>query len=470
MGIDELSERREYDGYWWLPRDGAAGVPSDASRLTGRLIIEDGRVELKTLGKFGHEVLSETHGRVVHSPVPASVPRVLGFTADGKPVTLEGCSPTTSSERFPGISTATYRAGAALMGAWFEEGEEVSFDEIAVRTATLDAWVGVSGFSQETRFKVSEDGAVVMGIESTEVRFEPPERIEMELGDGAKAWIDFTYSIGGVHGFATEATLRQRASLHLHPKRPINLSDVFRTVVMLRNFLSLAIGTSERVLSVVGYRDELRHEPSGSRIPVELYWEIPHNAPRRARSVDPSQMLFTLGQAEPDVGAVLRAWFVKHDTFKPVLNLYFSVLHHPDLYLDVRFLTCAQAIETYDFRRRDSNERTPLARRIRAVLDECPDVSARIVGSSAEPDDFVRTFVDSRNYYTHYTPRLERRATKGAALLLLFTQLRAILEMVFLRELGFSAESIDEVLERCGRYREIAHFRDVVQAGGKGAA
>jgi hypothetical protein len=467
MDVEEFAERREYEGYWWLPRDGAAGVPS-AAALTGRLAIEEGRGELKTLGNFGHQVLSRARDRVVYSPMPTSVPRVLGLTEDGKAITLEGCNPTASSERFPGISSATYRAYVALVGAWFEEGEEVSFDEICVRTATLDAWVGVSGFQQEIRFKAPDDASVVTGIESTEVRFEPPEQIEIELGDGAKAWIDFSYSVGGVHRFATDVTLRQRAWFHFGPKQPIDLPEVFRTVGMLRNFLSLAIGRSERVLSVIGYRDDLRHEPSGARVPVELYWEIPHNAPRRAQPVDPSEMLFTLHQAERDVGALLRTWFRKHDNFEPVLNLYFGVLHHPDLYLDVRFLTYAQAIETYDFRRRDPRRRT-LDQRIRAVLAECPEVSARIVGSGSDRDKFVRLFKDSRNYYTHYTPDLQRRAAKGAALFLLFTQLRAILEMSLLRELGFPAGSIDQILERCGRYGEIEHFRKVAHAAhGKG--
>jgi hypothetical protein len=105
------------------------------------------------------------------------------------------------------------------------------------------------------------------------------------------------------------------------------------------------------------------------------------------------------------------------------------------------------------------NYRT-LDERIRAVLAACPDVSAKIVGATdIEEEAFVRLFKRSRNWYTHYTPKLKKQAAVGADLLLLTVQLRAIIEMSLLKELGFSDEAIDQSLERVRRYSEIRHFR-----------
>jgi hypothetical protein len=462
--------------------------------LAGRLAIAEGGAELAVLENFGHGVLAEAQGEMVFSPVPVDVPRVLGLSADGKAITLENCRAISAPMSFPGISRATYRASAAIVGAWFADGEEISFDEIAIRTASLDAWVAVTGFSQATQFTMDESGSVATGIASAEVQLSPPARIDIALEDRGDAWIDFRYTVGGVHQLTTEVTLRQEAWFHYRPRAPFALPEVFQLAGKVRNFISLAIGKSETVASVFGYRDDLCHGSARARIPIELHWQIPHNPPPPARPVHPTEMLFTLGEAEPDIGAVLTKWLAQHDTFEPVLNLYFGVLHHADLYLDVKFLAYAQALETYDFRRRDPHEldsaahrdrmasvvasapedwrewlRMRLAssnywtldQRVRAVLSECPDVSARIVGTGAERDKFIRMFKNSRNYYTHYAPRLERHAATGAALYLLFVQLRAIIEMSLLRELGFATESIDRTLERCGRYREIAHFRDV---------
>jgi hypothetical protein len=80
----------------------------------------------------------------------------------------------------------------------------------------------------------------------------------------------------------------------------------------------------------------------------------------------------------------------------------------------------------------------------------------KIVGApSRERSAFISRFVDSRNYYTHYSPELENKAATGTALYLLVVQLRAIIEMSLLRELGFSCEAIDAILERVRRYDEI---------------
>ena len=99
----------------------------------------------------------------------------------------------------------------------------------------------------------------------------------------------------------------------------------------------------------------------------------------------------------------------------------------------MRFLTYAQAVETYDYRRRGASTRLNLDRRVRDVLDQCPRVSARIVGATnSERDAFVTLFKQSRNYYTHYNPNLEKKAATGAALFLLFKQLQAIIEMSLL--------------------------------------
>ena len=309
------------------------------------------------------------------------------------------------------------------------------------------------------------------------------------------ARITFTCNFGTVVPEAPKVTLRQTAWLHYTPPERLRLAEALALIGSVRNFLSLAIGQSETIESVKGYRDDVaRERPDGSRVrlPIELYWRIPHNPDAPQRRSTPFDVLFTLPQAKPDIGAVLRAWFERQEIFEPVLNLYFGMLHHPNMYLEVRFLSLAQAVETYDFRRRDpyelpekeheerlkevldstpdehrdwlrmrllsSNYRT-LDARIRSVLAECPEVAARIVGRSEEEQGaWVTLFKHTRNYHTHYTPALERKAAKGARLHLLVVQLNAIVEMSLLRELGFGEHEIIEILDRVQRFARIQHF------------
>ena len=101
--------------------------------------------------------------------------------------------------------------------------------------------------------------------------------------------------------------------------------------------------------------------------------------------------------------------------------------------------------------------------RIADVLDQCKTVYKRIIGpTAAERDAFIEAVKVSRNYYTHYNPRLEKKAARGSALLLLLVQLQAIIEMSLLRQLGFPARAINEIFKCVGRFDEIEHFKALV--------
>ena len=103
-----------------------------------------------------------------------------------------------------------------------------------------------------------------------------------------------------------------------------------------------------------------------------------------------------------------------------VLDLFFGVRHHPGLTLEVTFLSYAQALETYDYRRRRKPGKLSLAERMASVLGQCRSVSKRIVGSDPDAESaFIDDFKNSRNYYTHYNPKREKKAAKGANLYLL---------------------------------------------------
>lgn len=493
-----MVETYEYDGYWWLPAHGPTGPPTDESRkLSGTLTIAKGEAKLSVLGSFGHGVLSTSESVTVFSPVASAVPRVLGLTTNGKPVTLESCVPVHGSTSFPGIGTTIYRSAAAVLGAWFSEDEEISFQEIAVRTSELDTWVSVSGFASSITGETQPDTGHFVPT-AFDVHFEPSPSIAIPLDHGTDARIDFQVRQSGMRAVTVEVSISQTASIHIRCPDMQPLEGVWKLVNQLRNFLSLAIGRPETILSVTGFRDDLIRQGSDSRSPLELFWPIPHNPDPPGRLLDPSEMLFTLPEADPSISDVMRAWFSHQDLFEPVLNLYFGMLYHPDMYSDVRFLAYAQAIETYDFRRRDPHELDPdahrkrmaeiisgapqwedwlrmrlassnylvLDQRIRDVLGECPDVSAKIVGDAPEETDaFVRLFKRSRNYYTHYSPDLADKAAKGAELHLLTVRLRAIIEMSLLRELGFSCGAIDRILDRVQRYAEIHHFKAMVEQG-----
>ena len=489
--MSDITQTHEFEGFWWLPDEEDAELPAPEKRLAGKLTISDGWGTLEVLGNFGHEVLGESETETVFSPFPSGQERIVGLASTGECITLLRTHVTASSMRFPGVATTSYKAHATLVGAWVEKDQPVTFDEFSICTSDLDTWVGVSGFHQELIGSEDEDTGRFV-VTQVKIEFSPPEPVEIPVGNGNSARIDFSFSSPGMPPVTTEAGVSQSARLYYRFSDTTELDQVFATIKQLRNFLSLAVGRQVAVLSVIAYKDDFVDPRTNAREPIRIFYPLSHNREPTARPLHPSEMLFTLGQAEPNIGAVLSAWLAKQEDLAPVFDLYFGTLYHPDLFLDLKFLLNAQALETYDFRRRDphelsrdehaqrmtevlagapeqwrewltmrltgSNYRT-LDQRMRDILAECPAVSAKIVG--ATPDDvtrFVRAFKNSRNYYTHYNEALEDRAAEGAELYALTLQLQALIEMSILRELGFSCDAVDQILDRVQRYARIRHF------------
>ncbi|HEY6729727.1 MAG TPA: HEPN domain-containing protein [Solirubrobacterales bacterium] len=446
-----MLEVHQFKGVWSLPSSEAEGLP-------GTLTVERGKADLELIGDFGHQMLSESPREKSYSLDPADQPRVLGSSTDGKDITLEKVSSRNYQVSIPGLPVAHYTAQAILVGKHFAEGDPILFDEIAIRASDLNAWTRVSGFEVHHEFE-KLDGTEALAFTGFAVDYKAPEDIEIELARGERAFIRYGAKSEGLIGRTDHVAVTQEAAIHFRFAKKAGLDQVFRRVSEVRNFLSLAVGRPVSVLAVTGYLDDYA-ESNGSRRPIDLMWQVPHNPnpPERGRRFH--EMLFSLPEASPDISSVMKRWLARQARLKPVFNLFFGVLYHPDLYLEVRFLTFAQAIETYDYRRRRKPGQKTLAERMREVLHLCRTVTKRIIGpEEKEVEAFIKLFKDSRNYYTHYNPKLEAKAAGGVRLYLLTIQLRAIIEMSLLRELGFPARSIDAILERGRRYEEIEHFK-----------
>jgi len=454
-----LVESHEFRGFWWLPGE-------EEERLTGTLAITNGASALDVVGDFGHRLLSETGREKSYSLDPAEQPRIVGISTDGREITLDRFIAAPGTISMPGIPTTTYRHSFALIGKQFDEDEEIGFDEVAIRASDLNAWTVVSGFQNQMRFEENEEEGST-SFTGVDIRYEAPNDVDIPLARGERAFIRFAATSKGITGRGTDISLTQEAALHLRFRRRCDLKTVLGRVSQVRNFLSLAVGRPVTVLSVSGYRDNFAYEQTGTHRPIELVWELPRNPEPPTKRRQPQEMLFTLPEAAPSISSVLRQWFAKQERLSPVLNLFFGVRHHPGLTLEVRFLSCAQALETYDYRRRRKPGDLSFAQRMASVLGQCRSVSKRIVGGHPDAESaFIDDFTNSRNYYTHYNPRKEKKAATGAELYLLTIQLQALIEMSLLRQLGFGCRAIGATLERSRRLAEIDFVRRKLAVNG----
>ena len=480
-----MLEEREFEGYWWLPSD-------PETRLPGTLKFSQKDVELELLGSF------EPH--LVPGPLtgPEDQPRILGVTKAQKAITLEqslGAGRTLGSGGFP---ITRYRPHQVLHGAWYDPGEEVVFDQVAIRLSDLDTWAAKSGF--EIEWTPDDENK---SFSKLSVTYTPLEPVTVNLDTDTTLSVEFGWTWSGMRVPQTENHIVQKASFVVRFARPASTDKVLDYVYYLRNFLSVGVGRPIQVLGVTGYHNSPRGEepdPVTKQEPRPLDVEILYRlvgvpeAPERELHI--SELLFTLGDALPRLEEIIQAWFARQEVLREVFARYFYIVHGPAPDRDHAFESYVRILETHHRRTaaeteaseetrarvdrllsevEDSSDREwleqelahshepSLSQRLHQTLARCSRVSARAVGSRKKRDSFVWKVVKTRNYKTHLDPLQKDGAADGLALVALVFQLKALVEMTLLLELGFTCEQVDEILERTRRYELIENINSQIE-------
>lgn len=438
----------EYKGTWWLASD-------TAKKLPGELTVTRGDAELEVLGHFGGPRLPGPGESVEIADwtKPGDPKRIVGLTAEKDDLTLEGAL----VDSLPsGIST--YEPPWVLVGKAFDEDEDISFDEMVVQISDLDTWTQSSGFSHTQRDPELPDARLGGAFD---IQFKRPSAIEIPLDGGEVASIEFSVGHSGWKPVPTSVTVSQTAFFRLRFAERHSLNALAQRVGQLRSFFTLAVGRPVSIISVTAYQDDYRSPRSEQPLPIKVLWEIPHNPDPPSEVRHPIKMAFTLPECPKSISEVMNTWLGMQEQFRPVFDLYFGMRYHRDVFGELRFLAHAQAVESYDRRRRSTG--SALDQRLRATLKQCPKVRANLLkAAGVSLNEFLTAFEDSRNYYTHYTsgPKQNPQARRGVLLYVLTVQLQTVIEMALLRRLGFSDDAIDQIFTtRVERYREIANAK-----------
>jgi len=460
---------------WWLPEE-------PERKIAGVLTFSQDDISLELIGILPRpELKPDASGEVELSLGPLSRERILGLSTGGKAFTLENCQVSSFNLSMPGFFTERLAPSLILEGAHYASGEEVVFDELSVRYTQLDAWVATSGLSLSLQGE--EDLA---GID---VSFRPPEHLVVELPQGTIE-VAFSWQVSDRAPLGTEINVKQQAAFVVRFHEPTGLEQTLDCGYQLRNLVALGVGVPVTPVSIAGFvLPPANAEPdpltglAPRKLRINLFYRL-GNVPD-VKDVHPAQMLFTLADARERLAALLENWFAKQELLRPVFDLYFGAVYNRQAFLEQRFLSLMQAIETYhrrtsaatdlpaaDHERRleEINEAVPaehrewlekklkhsneliLRQRLEDVLERCPGVTQKLISSKKR--SFVHRAVAARNYLTHYSPDLAQQAPVGMRLYPLTVQLQALIEMCLLRELGFGCEEIDGFFERVERYRE----------------
>jgi hypothetical protein len=443
----------EYKGVWWLPETPSHQIAGDLAFTQ-----KDGfKLELIGLLKPIEEGIMKFH----------QSPLINGLTVDGKIITLVNCFQNHHSISTNGIHFTKYIALIAYEGIWFEKIQELAFNKVFVKYTYLWDWVGITGITREHS---------PQGLKHS-FTYVTPEDIEIETAKG-KVSLTFSANIKSqreVHNVSESTSF----SIEMPEEREFNkISNDF--LFPIQSLITL--GTTK-----ANFIEELYFiKESVYQYPIKVYYQQRFYQPKSNESLNPDDVLFTLGDIYEGIENLFNNWLDIAPEIDEVLRLFFRNKIAPDLYLELRFLTIAQAAETFHRRKRKgavlpkeehkekmekitkrvakkyvawlkqalafSNEKS-----LKIRLDELMEESAEVMNPLTQNDkeSFIKKVRDTRNYFTHYDKRMKKNASDGSNLRILTEKLSILLQSCLLKEIDIKPEDQVGLFNRNKYYNHL---------------
>lgn len=453
----------EHKGIWWLP-----DKPKKRISGTLRFTHSEGAV----LDLIGSLKDIQDMNKTLEPEI------ILGVSSNGKNISLHKCFETKSTLSFPGFQTSSFYANVVFIGAHFQKKEDIKFKKISIHYSHLDEWVNLSGFDIQHFFDKKE---VI-------IKYKLPEPIQASVGEDYKIFIDIRAN-GPIRSIVQkEASIKQRIYIRIEPSEEKSFDKYLNIMYHIQNFLSLGIMESTYPLAIEGIT-EANKEMIKDKVyysPVEIYYELP-NISKTTKTLLPFDMLFTFKDISNRFEIFLRNWFEKADLLKPICDLYFGTLYNPHMYLEHRFLSLIQAIESFhqriyggeylsdkeykhvydalmnaipngvkrEFRESLENKlkygsEFSLRKRLKEIFNTYQEI---LNGFIKNKNAFIEKVVDTRNYQTHHDEDLRERAVSEEELYRLTEKLKILLEICLLTELGFTSKEIRNLFSRNRKFR-----------------
>ena len=442
-------------GYFWLPEQ-------DEKKIPGVLTIKNGGgIELEVVGLFDDSINSLNNDD--------NPDRIIGLVEKDGLVTLENCFYTNTNISFGGISKSKICVNKVLSGFAYKQNEIVTFNSLSFSVDCLDEWVRISGISNDSDWK----------NRTATISYIPPENISFVLDNRMKLEICFAYTLPGSPNI-TEAKITQRVYFKLSSEELRPLSDFTEIAHKLTNFLCFAIDATVTLKDLSATSKEIQKDGGDGKtypVPVKVFYpSIPfaENAPDKSCH----RMLFTYGTIKSNAQDVFNNWLRAYETMAPALSLYFSTKNGAQKYLDGKFLALAQGLETYHRRTNDEKlmDSSKFDSLVSTISESCPKEHAKWLsdrlmhgneislrkrleliiepfkdklGIKKDRKKLLSKIVATRNYLTHYSENLKNNAADGEELLNLCQKMEVIFQLHFLKDIGFSGEEIESIVENC---------------------
>lgn len=407
----------ELKGYWWLPN-------LEENKLPGTLTFsqEDG-ASLEILGVFDIKKTPQVEKPII----------ILGNTQQGKPITLYKCFYTHWIDSLTGLGGSKYHVHVIFEGVQFDSEDKIKFHELYGSYTDLDAWVGIYGFTIEYDHN---DGKFI-----SKVKYEKPASQFFDINDDFEVGIGFSSHGPGKSIIQTEVKISQRACFIVKSKNGGgSFDDLFAQLNIFSSLLQFAVQRIPYPISVFGLSQENSQQRDGKEPyypEVKIYYE-PIESILSQKEKLPQEFLFTFGDLTAEQ---IVAWFASFDKYQTVIYLYRSLFYSNRLFIDTKFLSIAQAIESLHSILNNANRRVFKVRILELLTNKKVFINQLI----SDIDLFAERVRDTRNEFVHHDkhPLTFQKEELLSAIYLL----TIVVEIYLLGIIGVSDEKVKELIE-----------------------
>lgn len=355
---------------------------------------------------------------------------------------------------FPGIPSVEISAIYCITGGHLTF-DKLNFNSVQLRLSSLNEWIDIGGFDN---FKNDE--------ETFSISYKNPKPIVFYKTENVK-FVLLYQRTSPIFKPTHSCTVKQETVILIKHKSKFDLDTFWDYASTISSFLTLAYFSQPKIL-------EIKFKQGQKILDVEYAGQNTEVIKEKKNKMN---FLFTYKTVEKDFVSIFKKWTELNTIIEPVIDVLLEAFGNRNIINENKFLNVMQGIETFH-RRRRHNEKEPKEihkLKIDSILEGCPTshqtwlkeklnfsneptLQERLIELFAEideklkdhlfpkVDEIIKNSKNSRNYYTHYSKSLEKKALKDTPLFYLTERLKIFLLILLLKEIGISNDQANTIV------------------------
>lgn len=420
--------KTEFDLYEEFKISGLWNLPHSQTQVQGTLYYSptDG-IRLKLNGSFNTSSQSRR----------TSFDFINGISSDGREITLYDSFIT--SESYGATARIEIFANYLFIGKHYNSKANLKFTKLKIQLFHLDEWLVEKGM--KNTFPNSKTG------QDANIKYIGTKNFSIKIKNSLIIESDTNMNLSWKNMQRTSLMSVTR-SLYINTKGRRSFSWFMDNAYQLKNFVKLCIGENTTFKRFTLMDGTVRQNNRTYNKPIYVFFGSTEEKPEKDIYVQRMNTNYYMLESKLDI--YLKNWFNLSSKVQEALQLVFGYLFQKNNIGHFEFLAIAQALETFHRNMYGSPRMTFYKRLESLAKSQSPKVRSHLSGRYST---FLIKIRDSRNYYTHYTPK--KHTIKGIQLYWATRKLEIFFLCLLYKELGFSKKLIDQILDQNYSYKQI---------------